>query len=221
MFMRLLLLILAIVLPSVGAFLYFVLLRESASANDAYAIVKFSLVIVAIVGWRLSGLSIKKVFSGTKRDTLIGVLIGAFITAILILTYVLLYDFVLPFHEIIRVKATSLFPLNLYIPLMIVFSVFHSLFEEWYWRGFVSSQLDRYIAPMFALIVGALAFTAHHVIILSQLFPGALMIFFSLGVFAAGVVWIVLFRKTGNLLASWVSHIFADLAIFFIGYLII
>ncbi|MFA4846028.1 MAG: CPBP family intramembrane glutamic endopeptidase [Patescibacteria group bacterium] len=219
--MRLLLLLAAILLPPIGAFLYFVVLRDSTFGNEVYMVVKLMMLLVAIFGWRLSGRSIRRAFQGTKRDVILGVLVGCGITLILIGTFFLLQPLILPYQELIQAKAVSLFPLALYIPLAIVFSIFHSLFEEWYWRGFVHTELAHRFAPSVALIVSALAFSAHHVIVLSQLFPGILTTVFSLGIFIAALIWITLYRRTGNLLAPWISHIFADATIFAIGYMII
>jgi uncharacterized protein len=45
-------------------------------------------------------------------------------------------------------------------------SLLHSLLEEYYWRWFVFGQLHRLIALWPAIMISALAFMGHHVVVL-------------------------------------------------------
>ncbi|MEK6536814.1 MAG: CPBP family glutamic-type intramembrane protease, partial [Actinomycetota bacterium] len=85
----------------------------------------------------------------------------------------------------------------------------------------VGGTMLRFLTFRWAVIVAALAFTLHHIVILWQLFPGPWAVLMSFGVFVAGVFWMWLYKKTGSLIAPWISHAFADLAIFAIGFVII
>ena len=53
------------------------------------------------------------------------------------------------------------------------YSLVHSLLEEYYWRWFVFRQLERLIPLWPAIIVSALAFTLHHIVVLAIYFHGA------------------------------------------------
>src|SRR5690606_430375 len=57
-----------------------------------------------------------------------------------------------------------------YIALGLFYSLVHSLLEEYYWRWFVFGQLRRLVDLWPAIVISALGFTAHHVIVLSTFF---------------------------------------------------
>ncbi len=219
--MRTLLLLLAILLPPFGAWLYFIALADSTFAGDVYTGIKFLMILVAVCGWKWSGRSWRSIFSGTRHDIKLGIVFGFFVVVVLLIAFFLLREQINAFAPLIEQKAASLFPLALYLPIAAIFSVAHALLEEWYWRGYVFGELHRSLAPTMAAVVGAVAFTAHHVIVLSQLFPGSLVVLFSAGIFLAALMWIWLYRRTGSLLAPWVSHMIADATIFLIGFILI
>ena len=88
-------------------------------------------------------------------------------------------------------------------------SIFHSLFEEYYWRWFVFGWLRGDAAlgrpallPLpAALIVSGLAFMAHHSILLWVYFPGnfwTAVVPFSLCVAGGGIAWVIR-ERLGNL----------------------
>ena len=100
-------------------------------------------------------------------------------------------------------------------------SVLHSLLEEYYWRWFVFGRLQRYLPLGAALLIGGLAFMAHHVFVLGYYFPGRFWIAtvpFSICVAAGGVVWGWMYHRYQNLYATWLSHLLADAAFMVVGY---
>jgi len=107
-----------------------------------------------------------------------------------------------------------------YLALSIFLSCGNSLLEEYYWRWFVFGHLRRILPLGVAIAAASLAFAAHHVIILGVylgwLTP--LMIGSSLAVAVAGVVWCWCYHRSDSLLGPWVSHVLADAAIFAVGY---
>jgi len=103
------------------------------------------------------------------------------------------------------------------------YSIVHSLLEEYYWRWFVFGWLRRHLRPLAAGVLASLGFMAHHVIVLSVLFPGVrpffmLVVPLSLGVAVGGGVWCWIYQRTGSLYAAWVSHMLIDAAVMLIGY---
>ncbi|MEO1237656.1 MAG: CPBP family glutamic-type intramembrane protease [Planctomycetota bacterium] len=99
----------------------------------------------------------------------------------------------------------------------------NSLLEEYFWRWFVYLRL-REVLPRtavgagVAVVVCGLLFTAHHVVALSVYFDARTTILASLGVFIGGVTWSWIYGKYRNIYAAYVSHVWADLAIFGIGW---
>jgi membrane protease YdiL (CAAX protease family) len=102
-------------------------------------------------------------------------------------------------------------------------SVGHSLLEEYYWRWFVFGRLRRRVPVGWAVVISALAFTAHHVIILAVYVRGpeaflTRVLPLSLGIAVGGAVWAWLYHRTGSIYAPWVSHLLIDAAIMAVGY---
>ncbi len=102
----------------------------------------------------------------------------------------------------------------------------NSLLEEFVWRWFVFRNLEtliprrmgQYVRQGIAVGLSALAFSIHHVVALSAWVGGGLVILGSVGVFLGAVVWSALYAYDRTLWPSYVSHIFADVAIVIIGY---
>ncbi len=108
-----------------------------------------------------------------------------------------------------------------YVVLTLVFCVGHSLLEEYYWRWFAFGWLRRYVPLAAAIVISALGFTAHHVLLLYVYFPGnfwLLAVPLSLAVATGGGVWAWIYHRSGSLYAAWSSHVLIDLAIFAAGY---
>jgi membrane protease YdiL (CAAX protease family) len=107
-----------------------------------------------------------------------------------------------------------------YLVLAVFYSLMHSLMEEYYWRWFVFRQL-RALVPLWpAVIISALAFMGHHVIVLSQFFQELpwLAWLLSSAVAVGGAFWAWLYERTTSLFGPWLSHLMIDAGIFWIGY---
>jgi len=104
-------------------------------------------------------------------------------------------------------------------------AVIHSFLEEYYWRGFILTELKKKMKKVTAILVASLTFTLHHIVIVNQYAktePKFFLVFLgSFAVFCCGVVWSIQYTTSKRLWVSWVSHIFADLVVLWIGYDII
>lgn len=100
-------------------------------------------------------------------------------------------------------------------------AVVNSLFEEYYYRWFLFGRLRAFVSLPAAIVLSALAFAAHHVILLTVYFPGLFWTAvapLSLAVAAGGATWAWLYARTGSLYAPWVSHAVIDLAVLAVGW---
>lgn len=102
----------------------------------------------------------------------------------------------------------------------VFYSLFHSLLEEYYWRWFVFDQLKRLVPLPAAILVSAIGFMAHHVIVVASFFGMSSPItwLLSLAVAVGGVFWAWLYHRSESLIGPWLGHILVDAAIFIIGY---
>lgn len=102
------------------------------------------------------------------------------------------------------------------------YSLLHSLFEELYWRRLVYGGLRRHLPLGAATLLGGLAFASHHVVLLAG-YLGGLTLFALVGglsVAGVGMLWSWLYERSGRLAGAWVSHVLADAALMWIGYLL-
>jgi uncharacterized protein len=100
----------------------------------------------------------------------------------------------------------------------------HSLAEEYYWRWFVFGWMRRHLPLAAAIVLSALGFMLHHVVILGVYFPDhfwTLAVPFSLGVAVGGGFWAWLYQRSGSLYAAWLSHALVDAAIMSLGYVML
>jgi membrane protease YdiL (CAAX protease family) len=108
-----------------------------------------------------------------------------------------------------------------YLLMAAFIAVPHALLEEYYWRWFVFAGLRRYTPLGVAIALSALAFTAHHTVLLADYFPGrfwTLAVPLSAGVAVGGAVWAWIYDRTKSLYAPWLSHILVDAALMTIGW---
>ena len=107
-----------------------------------------------------------------------------------------------------------------FLMLGLFISVMHSFLEEYYWRWFVYGQLRRMMPIGMAMLLGAIGFMLHHVILLATYFDWAnpFTWLFSIGTAIGGIYWSWLYQRSGSLLGPWLSHAVIDAAIFVIGY---
>jgi uncharacterized protein len=105
-----------------------------------------------------------------------------------------------------------------FLGIALFISAAHSLLEEYYFRWFIFGRLRRFWSLWPSVAVSALAFMAHHVVVLAVYFPWEVVVPFSLCVAVGGAAWAWLYERTRSLYAPWLSHLVIDVAIMTIGY---
>lgn len=122
----------------------------------------------------------------------------------------------------VQTKAEQMGVVNHFILFGLFISLLHSFLEEYYWRWFVFGNLHRYLrSKQWAHIAGAIGFAAHHVVVTTQFFEGAMGWLFGCSVGVGGAIWSWLFVRHRSLIGAWVSHVIVDLTLMSIGYWLI
>jgi membrane protease YdiL (CAAX protease family) len=116
---------------------------------------------------------------------------------------------------------TGLNHLGVYLAGALYWITFNSLMEEYIWRWFVFRKFETLLGGKPAVPAAALAFTAHHVIVLAAQFPWPIAVLGSFGVFIGGTIWSWLYLRYRSVWPCYLSHAIADAAIFIIGYRLI
>ena len=100
-------------------------------------------------------------------------------------------------------------------------SLANSLMEEYVWRWFVFSKWKVLVGVWPAILLSALFFTVHHVVILWDFGSLSLVFLGSSGLFVGGVIWGCLYNKYNSIWPGWICHVAADTTIMWIVWRII
>jgi membrane protease YdiL (CAAX protease family) len=216
----------AVTLPSIVTWLYFVVLADvQSTAQIAYAVGKmlqFAMPVIWLLWVARERVHLPNLKANAYR---LGLLFGVGVAvAIAVL-------FELAFHgepwfsdaEIAigdKISQMGVNTLPRFAMLALFYAAFHSLMEEYYWRWFVFRRLMTNWNKGLAILVSSLGFMAHHIILLAQYFgPSAPFTYIaSAGVAVGGAYWAWLYARCDSLGPSWLSHAMVDAAIFVIGY---
>lgn len=216
----------AMVLPLLITWVYFVLLSSHPGLQRGAAIVGKSVQFALPVVW--VGLICRERL-GWITPTWAGVSGGFGFGLLVFVTMIVAWHHVLePRGEMqsavdeIRTKVIELGVDSLvgFAALGIFYSLIHSLLEEYYWRWFVFGRLRRHVSVGWAILLSSIAFAAHHVILLTTYFgwfsPWTWL--FAASVAVGGAFWAWLYHRSGSLYGPWISHLLIDAAIFLIGF---
>ena len=183
-------------LQAVGSTLYFVIFDNAGNAGGIYVLTKILLLISPLVICQLGLCLIKPRMTSSIRESLfLGIVIGAFIFATIILSAWLCQDLLTVSSPKILEKINAFHLTNFFLPFAIFFSLAHSLLEEYFWRWFVFRGLQTKLPIPHAIIADSLFFGSHHFIVLSQLFPLFLALVFTLAVIFGGIIFACSIKK--------------------------
>jgi uncharacterized protein len=212
----------AMVLPLLAALCYFVWFSSQPAARTIYFGTKIFTLLWPLLAWRLLArrisadmLSLRGSLESLPLALLSGAAISAALFALMRTPLAAMVEEAVP---AIRAKAQQLGFLAHYWSFAIFLSLIHSLLEEYYWRWFVYGRLRELLPPAVALALAALAFGAHHVVVLSQYFTLGWAFGLGLMVALGGALWCLMYRYQQNIVGAWISHMVVDLAVMWLGY---
>ena len=107
----------------------------------------------------------------------------------------------------------------LYVSLYISFA--NSFLEEFFFRGFVFTNLKRYSGRKLAYIFSAAAFSLYHVAMMIGWFSPALFLLVMVGLVIGGMIFNWLNERLDTIYCSWLTHMFANFAINMIGFMLL
>ncbi|MEO0415369.1 MAG: CPBP family glutamic-type intramembrane protease, partial [Verrucomicrobiota bacterium] len=174
--LRLGLLIPALVLPTIAALLSNVVFPGTKLGNASYLAIKVFLLLwpVAVVGFILKE-KWRRPFQDPKpgKSVCISTLVGLSLLAALVIgvktapVAMLLMEQSAAIAMGIMDKGVAMH----YLAFALTISVVHAGLEEFFWRWFVFGQLRQMVSRGWAHGIAAMAFAAHHFVILGGLFP--------------------------------------------------
>jgi len=204
--------------PSVGAFIAFWLARGTPLGNIAYLFGKAWLYGLPLI-WLLRIERRKLGWSPPRRGgfgvaALLGVLIGGAIWG----AYALFLSGI--DTGVIRQVAeeADIGTERRYILASLWLIVVNAPLEEYAFRWFIFSKARDLASAPVAIVISALIFTAHHVIILGAFFPWDVTVVAAAGVFVGGLVWSWCYHRFASIWPGALSHAIVDVAILAVGW---
>ena len=107
----------------------------------------------------------------------------------------------------------------LYVSLYISFA--NSFLEEFFFRGFVFTNLKQHSGRKLAYIFSAAAFSLYHVAMMIGWFSPALFLLVMAGLVVGGMIFNWLNEKLDTIYCSWLTHMVANFAIHTIGFMLL
>ncbi|MEH1841409.1 MAG: CPBP family intramembrane glutamic endopeptidase [Nostoc sp.] len=157
-----------------------------------------------------------------KRDLLAGVGLGLLMLCIMWIVYWLLgAKWIDVKYARDRATQVGLDSFVVYLVGSAYWIFVNSLLEEFVWRWFVFRKCEMLVSSPLAVVLSALFFTIHHIFGLAAYFDWRATTLCSLGVFLAGAIWSWCYLTYCSIWPGYISHIFADIAIFIIGWQLI
>ena len=232
---RLALLVVAALLPTFAAWLYFVVWAHTPWMRVLYVASKVVQGALPLLGWWAlkmeRGPARRSAAEWRSQATwpsavLAGLLSGGVMAAAVLAAFAGPLPAWLPLDEAaarihrLLVDFDAATPMR-YLLLALALSVAHSLFEEYYWRWFLLGQLALRLPFAVALLLASLAFASHHWIVVDSFLGGEhrfTTTVLTLMVAAGGGLWGWLFRRHRSLVAPWLSHLLVDGALMAVGW---
>ncbi len=217
----------AMILPFLGALVYFVfagggnLTKIAYSATKLFTFVWPVIAVIFILKQKLKWPRLKE--SHHWKTLPLGVLVGAGIVGLMFLLMQTSLGAQVKSSATTMREAVGEFGLTQsnYWLFAVFLSVCHSLLEEYYWRWFVFGGLHQMVSPGWAHVLAGIAFMGHHIIVLLQYFPVPLTLFLCLMIGVGGVIWSWMYMRQGSLMGAWIAHMIVDFGALWIGYQLI
>ena len=195
-------------------------LRPGYAVKSAIKVAMFML--VPLIASRIDrGVLYLQLLRPKKKSLLPAIVLGVGIYVVILGGYFLVSHF-FDFSKIAGALTTNAGVTKenfLYVSLYISFA--NSFLEEFFFRGFVFTNLKRLSGRKLAYIFSATAFSLYHVAMMIGWFSPALFLLVMVGLAAGGMIFNWLNEKLDTIYCSWLTHMFANFAINTIGFMLL
>jgi len=214
-------LLLLVPVPSIGVWLSLFGAPGNSIVKVFFALCKVWLLVLPLIWLLRIDKQPMTIPRPTRKGMGAGVVTGILIFLAIGAGYFLFGHWIDPERVSFNAKQAGLTSPRLYILLAVYWCTVNSLLEEYVWRWFVFTRCEALMPKAVAVVAAGLFFTLHHVIALTAYFDWRITVLGSLGVFIGGATWSWIYLTYRNIYAGYVSHVFADIVIFLIGYKLI
>ncbi len=163
----------------------------------------------------------RSLFHGTRKGFLLAFGLGVALFGVILGGYFLLSP-VFDFSKIASsLTASTGVDKSNFLFVSLYISFVNSLLEEFFFRGFVFTNLKNASSRFFAHGFSAVLFSLYHTAMMIGWFSLPLFLLVLVGLAAGGIIFNLLNEKGGTVYVSWVVHMFANFAINTIGFILL
>lgn len=109
----------------------------------------------------------------------------------------------------------------LFIGTAIYVIIINAALEEYVWRWFVFRQCEKLMPGLLAIFASAVLFTIHHIVALRSYVDWDVTLISCAGLLIGATAWSALYWRYRSIWPGYISHIFADIAVYIIGWQIL
>ena len=205
--------------PSLGVLFGMILFPDTTLGKAVFAATKIWMTALPFVWWRLNRGCEKPWGKCGKSGIAASLAAGVAIFAVIVGAYALLGDIFIDKEFFAgKMREAGLGDKRVFFGALIYWIFVNSLLEEIVWRWFVTNRFTELAKPAAAVALSGLCFTLHHILAMSVFFPARTNLVASAGVFAGGVLFSWLFIRCKSVWPPYIAHVFADVAVFGIGF---
>lgn len=163
----------------------------------------------------------RSLFKANKKGLLIAFALGIGLFGVILGGYFLLSP-VFDFSNIASsLTASTGVDGDNFIFVALYISFINSLLEEFFFRGFVFTNLKISTNRLFAYLFSSLLFSLYHTAMMIGWFSLPLFLLVLVGLAAGGGIFNYLNEKYNTVFVSWIVHMFANFAINAVGFILL
>lgn len=99
--------------------------------------------------------------------------------------------------------------------------ILNAALEEYVWRWFVFRQCEKLMPGLLAIFASAILFTIHHIVALRAYVDWDITLISCAGLLIGATAWSALYWRYRSVWPGYISHVFADIAVYIIGWQIL
>lgn len=195
-------------------------LRPGYAVKSAIKVVLF--LLIPLVASRLDReVLYLQLFRPKKKGILLALFLGIGIYGLIIGAYFA----VSPFFDFSKIAGSLKGDMGVtgdnFLFVSLYISFVNSLLEEFFFRGFVFTNLKKLFGRGLAYWFSAAVFSLYHAAMMIGWFSPLLFVLVMLGLLAGGLIFNYLNEKADTIYCSWLTHMFANFAINTIGFILL
>lgn len=186
------------------------------------SLLKLNFFLIIPIGYSFINkkISFRNLFIFDKKRILLYVLFGCFVYVFILSAYFILG----PYFDFSNITKTLENNIGVnkgnFVLVAVYISFINSLLEEFFFRGFAFLSLKKFTNRKVSYLFSASAFSLYHISIMINWFTPFLFIILILSLFVAGLMFNWLNERNDNIYTSWMVHLFSNLAINTIGFIL-